>query len=162
MATFDIKSSGDLQALLKHIEDKANASLEAVARKVEEEVKDYIQKNLYDVNSHKYYERTMQFLNSVDIKPTGANSVEIYFDTSKISPSSGREGMWPQHQSITDGTDVSNMIPEFMEKGVSGSLHDREGIYSMKNTAEALEKNKLHVHELMKQLASKGIKATIV
>lgn len=147
---------------MKHIEDKANASLEAVARKVEEEVQKYIQENLYDVNSHKYYDRTMQFLNSVDIKPTGANSVEIYFDTSKITPDKGADGMWSRHQSITNGDDVSGMIPEFMEKGVSGSLHDRDGIYSMKNTAEALEKSKLHVDELIKQLALKGIKATRV
>ena len=162
MATFNVKNSGDLQAALKHIQDKANASLKAVARKVEEEVKKYIQENLYDVNSHDYYDRTMEFLNSVDIRPTGTNSVEIYFDTSKINPYAGAEGMWSQHQNITNGNDVSNMIPEFMEKGVSGSLHDREGIYSMENTAKDLEKSKLHIDELIKQLALKGIKATRV
>lgn len=163
MATFDIKGSGDLQAVLKHIEDKANASLEAVGEKVKEEVQDYIQRNLYDASSPSKYTRTMEYLNSVSVKVIGNNSVEIYFDTDKISPRDpDGEGRWSAHQNITNGVNVSDLIPEFMEYGVSGSKHDRSGIYAIENSVEIANQTKYHVHELIKQLAAKGIKATIV
>lgn len=162
MATFNIKNSGDLDSVLRYIEEKANASLELVGEKVKEEVQDYIQKNLYDASSPNKYTRTMEYLNSVDVKVVDKNTVEIYFDTDKISPRDpDGEGRWSSHQNITNGVDVSDLIPEFMEYGVSGSKYDRSGIYAIENSVEIANQTKYHVHELIKQLASVGIKATI-
>lgn len=162
MTTFNVQSTGDLQAILKYIESAVNDSLNAVGEKVKEKLQEYIQQNHYDVNSHDFYERTMQYLNSVDFKVTGKNSVDIYFDTSKISPSDGSHGMWPRHKSVSSGGDVSGLIPDFIEFGTSSPLYAHRGINSIEGSIAIAEQTNYHLQELVSQLAARGINATVV
>ena len=173
MATFNIKTTADLKRVMQHLERHVKFSLEEVARVVEEEIKDYIKRNLYDKYEPQAYTRTYDYINSLTIRKAkkigNGYSVEIFFDTDKIMPRPpDGAGRWSRHSSITSynrggsGDDVSDMIPVWMEYGTSGSLWDRDGIYSIENTKKIMEQTKYHLHEIVKILKSRGINAEIV
>lgn len=156
----------DLNSLFNYIEKNVKASLREVGMEVEQIIKDYIMKELYNSYSPTSYTRTYDFVNSLRVGkviPDGDGySVKLYFDTDAIYPrDADGSDRWSSHQNITDGTDVSNLIPLFLEEGVSGSLWDRDGIYSMWHTKTELEQSKKHVKKLMDILKSKGFNVTL-
>lgn len=156
----------DLNSLFRYINKNIATSLREVALEVEQIIKDYIMKELYNSYSPTSYTRTYDFVNSLRVSkviPDGNGySVQLYFDTDAIySRDSDGAGRWSSHQNITDGTDQSKNIPLFLEEGVSGSLWDRDGIHSMWHTKTELEQNRRHVKKLMDILKSKGFNVTI-
>ena len=173
MTTFNVNSTSDLKRVLQHLERHVKYSLEEVAKVVEGEIKDYVMKNLYNKHSPTHYTRTYDYINSLTVKKAksvnNGHVVEIFFDTSKITPRSpDGADRWSRHSSITSyyggasGDDVSDMIPIWMEYGTSGSLWDRDGIYSMENTKNIMEQTKYHLYEIQKILKKLGIQTEIV
>lgn len=173
MATFNIKTTADLKRMLQYAERHMKFALEEVAKIVEEEIKDYIKHNLYDAYSPTHYTRTYDYINSLTVgkvkKEGSGYTIEIFFDTDKIYPQPpDGVGRWSRHSSITSynnggsGDDVSDMIPIWIEYGTSGSLWDRDGIYSMENTKKIMEQTKYHLHEIKKVLEKRGFKIDIV
>lgn len=173
MPTFNIKSTADLQRMLQYAEKHVKFALEEVAKVVEEEIKDYIMKNLYNDYDPQAYTRTYDYINSLTVKKAVKEGngyvVELFFDPDKITPRPPDDvGRWSSHSSITSyngggtGDDVSDMIPIWMEYGTNGSLWDRDGIYTMENTKEIMEQTKYHLYEIKKILESKGFKIEII
>lgn len=164
--------------MLQHLEKHVKFSLEEVAKIVEEEIKDYVMKNLYNEYTPTHYTRTYDYINSLTVKKArkegNGYAVEIFFDTDKIYPrppdgdGKGGLGRWSRHSSITSyngggsGDDMSDMIPLWIEEGVSGSLYDRDGIYTMENTKKIMEQTKYHLHAIKAILEKKGFKVEIV
>lgn len=172
MATFNIKTTADLKRVMQYLERHVKFSLEEVAKIVEEEIKDYIKRNLYDKYEPQAYTRTYDYINSLTIRKAkkvgNGYAVEIFFDTDKIMPRPpDGKGRWSSHSSITSynrgggGDDVSDMIPLWLEYGHDG-IWSRDGIYSMENTKKIMEQTKYHLHEIVKILKSRGINAEIV
>ena len=174
MADFKINSTSDLERMLKYIEKHMKFALEDVAKMVEEEIKDYVMRNLYNIDSPTAYTRTYDYINSLTVSKVkqnadGGYTVEIFFDTDKIMPQPpDGEGRWSRHSSITSyngggsGDDVSDMIPVWLEYGTNGGLFDRDGIYAMENTKKIMEETKYHLYEIKKILEKKGFKIEIV
>lgn len=170
---FDIRTTADLQKMMKYVEKHVKFALEDVAKVVEEEIKYYVKTNLYDDYEPSAYTRTYDYINSLTVKKANkidnGYEVELFFDTDKIFPRPPDGlGRWSRHSSITSyntggsGDDVSHMIPHWLEYGVSGSLWDRDGIYSMENTKEIMEQTKYHLHEIVKALGKRGIMAVVL
>lgn len=156
------KSFKDLNSLFRYINKNVSKSLEQVGLEVEEIIKDYIMENLYNEYSPTSYTRSFDFINSLRISKVtpssnGGYEVKLYFDTDAIHPrDADGENRWSGHQSITNGEDVSELIPLWIEEGVTGSLWDRDGIHSMWHTKTELEQNKKHIKKLVQILKSKG------
>lgn len=96
------------------------------------------------------YDRTFELLNSVTVGNlnigTKYATFEIYMDSEKINPyeRNGVHGYggWNSHADVY-GLDMSEYIPMWIEKGTSGSLHDREGAHYMEATHHELSGGKL-------------------
>lgn len=173
MATFNIRTTADLKKMLQYAERHVKIALEEVAKVVEEEIKNYVMKNLYNAYEPTHYTRTYDYINSLTVrkarKEGNGYTVEIFFDTDKIYPRAPDEkGRWSRHSSITSYNkgrtpdDVSDMIPVWIEYGTNGSLWDRDGIYTMENTKKIMEQTKYHLHEIKKILEKRGFKIEIV
>ena len=160
----DFKS---LEAYFKYIEKTMVRSLEEVGREVEQVLKDYIMENWYNRPgfnaSDSLYTRTYDYINSIVVdkaKKVGdcEYQVVIRFDTDRIRPQGADgTGRWSRHQSITTSTDVSIMIPLFIEDGVNSPIYSFGGVAPVGNTTEFLERTAFHVKEIMKRLKAKGI-----
>lgn len=157
----------DLKSFFNYVEKNMKFALQEVAYEIEEIIKNYIIERLYNTYTPSSYTRTYDYINSLTVDKVeftdDGYQVFIYFDTKKIRPLPPDEvGRWSRHQSITDGTDVSDLIPYFIEYGTHGSLWDREGIYAIENIEKELLQTKLHLKKIVSILQSRGFNVKIV
>jgi hypothetical protein len=154
------------QYIMKQLEE----SMRLLANDVKSIVKDYIYKNLYLTYSPHEYQRTGNFLESLDVKVKRKGNqieAEIFFNTDFMEMNYMEDSYWNQHMSV-DGSEtwkgdkISNWIPVFLEYGVKNSLWDRDGIRSMENIQEYLETTKYHLKQIIALLKSKGIVAKMI
>ncbi|MED3976192.1 hypothetical protein P4639_22600 [Priestia megaterium] len=134
-------------------------------------VKQYIQKNVYEAyipQGESAYDRTFELLNSVTVGNlvVGSKHVsfEIYMDTNVMTPQI-RNGVfgyggWNAHADV-NSIDVSEYIPQWIEEGTEGSLHDREGAHYMEDAYYDLGYGDL-AHALADSLRSQGWKVISV
>lgn len=153
MPTFD-----NLKSLQNYIRKNNKSVLHQIGLEIEEEMKQYIMKELYQKYSPEDYARTYDYINSLTVSSVKESSsgyvIEIFFDANKISARSVSDRYWNQHMSI-DGDDFSKHIPYIVEYGTNGSLHDREGIRVVEKTVEDLKQGDL-IKKARNILKSKG------
>jgi len=115
----DIETYSGLEAVLIGIIQEV---LEEVGKKVEQAMKDIIDKDVYQAHTPNQYERTHQLRDSVTASKAksvkGGGEVEIYHDESKIT----YKPLY-QHGSPFSG-DISEFIPEIIAFNLSGNLFD--------------------------------------
>jgi hypothetical protein len=147
--------------ILKQLEQ----SMRILANDVKSMIKDYIQKNLYSSYIPQEYQRTGDFLESLDVRvTTKGNEVEaeIFFNTDYIHMNEVEGNTWNQHMSVDgsetwSGASVAEWIPYFIEWGTHNSLWDRDGLHSMDTIRKYIESTDYHLKEIMKLLKAKGI-----
>ena len=105
MATFNIKSTADLQRMLQYAEKQVQDSLRLISLEVEKMMKDYIIQALYNAYQPKDYLRSMNYINSLTVKKvtkngTGGLETEIFFDPDKIFSREMEGEYWNQHMSV--------------------------------------------------------------
>lgn len=157
----------DLKSLFSYINKNLKFSLQEVGQQVEQIIKDYIMEHLYNAYTPSDYSRTYDFINSLSVKKVQQSNngyiVELFFDTNRIISYEVEDRYWNQHMNI-DGSDtwngekINEWIPIWLEKGVSGSLWDRDGIDSMKNVKNELEATGKHIKMIVDILKKKGFK----
>ena len=157
-------SFNNLKSLYLYIQDQVQDSLKEVSKLIQEEVKQYIEINLYNEPTQSY-QRTRELLESISVRPIseGGNVIEfeIYYDTTKINPYINNDSIWNAHADI-DGKDVSSLVPLWVEEGTKyPSLYPRKGLGAMENTKNEIENNKFHLVKLQHILSSKGINCVI-
>lgn len=156
-----------IEALNAYLENKVLPEvLKSLAKEIRQMVQDYIYENLYQSYYPKEYQRTGDFLDSLDVRVLDKHTVEIFFNTDRIR-SEYVEDSWNQHMSI-DGSEVWNgasvpeWLPYFIEWGTHNSLWDRDGLHSMEKIKEQVEQTKFHLTRIVEMLRAKGIIAKII
>lgn len=166
LATFNIKTTADLKRMLRYIEKQTQDSLRLISFEVEKMMKDYVIKALYQSYQPKDYLRSMNYINSLTVKKVSKNGAgeletEIFFDPNKIYSREMEGKYWNQHMSVNGdsswgGRPISEWLPIFIERGVSGSLWDREGIEVVDTILKELNSNSTYKNMMMKELKRKG------
>lgn len=164
---FRVTNTNDLKKVFFYIEKQLQDSLRLVALEVEDMMKQYILDNLYNVYTPKDYARSYNYVNSLTVRRVYKNSkgeleTEIYFDPDKIYSREIHDRYWNQHMSLDksttwNGVPINELIPYFMEEGVSGKW-DREGIYVVKNILRKLDQDKEFKRMMAEKLNEKGLK----
>lgn len=165
---FKIRNTKDLQRLVDYIEKQTQDSLRLVALEVETMMKNYIIDKLYNSYTPKDYARSYNYLNSLTVRKVYKNDkgeleTEIFFDPNKIYSREIHDRYWNQHMSLDgsttwNGVPISELLPVWMEKGVSGSRWDREGIYVVDNILKKLDNDKQFKKMMERELRKKGFK----
>lgn len=163
----------NLESLYHYLNVQIQDSLRLVAEQVEDILKEYVMQNWYnrpDFNPSNRYTRTYEYINSitvdkVSIDANGNYYVTLYFDTNKIRPyPSDGAGRWSRHESITDGEDVSEHIPLWIEEGNNPNgghpIYEYPGAHPVRDTKEYLQSTNYHVNKIIEILKEKGINAT--
>lgn len=169
------KTFKNFKDMFKYIEKNVVDVMDDVGEEVKKIIEKYIMENVYKNYSPTHYSRTFEYLDSLSIsdiqKEKNGYSITLFFDTDKIHPYyPDKPGNWSSHMSITSvaqsprskgyggGNDKSEMIPYWIEFGVTGSLWDREGAYPVQFTKNELYQTKKHVKKLKELLEKKGFK----
>lgn len=135
-------------------------------------IDDYVLENLYAKYQPTNYIRTYDYINSLTIgdvqKVANGYEIMIFFDSTKIRSHQSPIGEWNQHMSTNKnnsstwhGQSINELIPIWIEYGVSGSMWDRSGIKVMKNVRRELRTTRIHIRKIRQLLLQKGIKMTI-
>jgi hypothetical protein len=153
------------KALVDAIHAQINKDLTIPLQKVAEEVKEYLRKYVdehwYGAHSHEYYDRTMQFINSLTVdtvQSTGdRKEVAIYFDPSKISANKGAPGMWNQHMDVYELESAALAIAGWIEEGNGPSpLYEYDGIHQIEQTELFWREGNRLAKAIAELLAAKG------
>ena len=137
-----------LKAALEYIEKAKADSMKEIGECVKEIMKEEIQEQVYDAYKPKEYQRTNEFINSVEITDISDDRVEVSWRDngnwySVIKEARGEE---PNHMYVIHGHEM-------------GTVWGREGEPTtlVKTSTERAEREV--PDELIKSLGSKGIKA---
>ncbi len=165
---FKIRNTNDLKRLMDYIEKQAQDSLRLVALEVEKMMKQYVIDNLYNNYTPKDYARSYNYINSLTIKKVYKNSkgeleTEIFFDPNKIYSREVHDRYWNQHMSLNgsttwDGVPINELLPVWMEKGVSSSKWSHKGIHVVDNILKKLDNDKQFKKMMEDELRKKGFK----
>ena len=141
-----------------YVNKQLEKCMDEVGRQMKVEVQNLIFEKIYRTRNPKEYERTFNFLNSIQYKFTNNNGkfqVEVYYDTDLIKAEYNEYSYWNQHMSLS-GEDVSKDIPYYMEYGNKSPIYSYEGAYIMKEMKEYAEQN--YAVKLATLLHQRGIK----
>lgn len=161
----------DLKSLYKYVEKDISYSLGIIAEKVRQLLREYIEKELYQSYTPTDYQRTRDFINSLDIKEVKKvgdfYSVEIFFNTGLIHSNEVENSGWNQHMDVYGnsnwyGASIPEWMPYFIEWGTHNSLWDRDGLHSMDAINKYVKQTDFHLKEIEKILKSKGYNVKIV
>lgn len=138
----------NLNQALKYVEKSKTEGLRYVGREIENIMKEEIQEQVYDAYKPKYYDRTNQFINSVEVTKVSDDSVEVSWRDNGdwYSIIKRHRGESPDHMYVIHGHEM-------------GMVWGREGKPTtlVETSKERVEKE--IPDELIKFLHSKGIKA---
>ena len=160
----------DYKSLFKYIEATLPINLEIIGEEVKTILKDNIEKLWYGRSyTPKNYTRTMEYLNSVQCskvrKIGGGYEIEIYFATDLILPHNYDNGEWPQHESITNGEDMSPAIPYFIEYGNNpggkNPIFEYEGVRPVGVTKDWLSDTDYVKKRIVSLLGSHGFNVVV-
>lgn len=129
----------------KYTEQQAHEALKEVAEQVFIEWKALIKRKVYDEGrlkadpSNTYYKRTNQFIESLELTWLNPKLVVIGYNVEKILPSMMLDRHSFNRHTSFDGTDVSHLIPRFIEEGNGDSpKHSYEGLHMFEEICEEL------------------------
>ena len=161
MAT--VKSFAELNKLLKQKITQAMGE-DRLGKDIKEEVKKHIRDDVYGAYSSDSYSRTGEFENSVistsPIVSSSGVKITIKHDPSLMN----LKAPW-YHQSVVDGSDIREALPEIIHNGLTHDLwnhNDRAYLKPrpyMDRTKEELRSTKKHVKSMVKHLRSLGLDA---
>ena len=140
MATF--RSIADIE---KYTEQQAHEALKDVAEQVFIEWKGRIKKEVYEEGrlkadpSNTYYKRTNQFIESLELVWINPLMVVIGYNVEKILPSMMLDRRSFNRHTSFNGTDMSHLIPTFIEEGNGNSpKHSYEGLHMFEDICKEL------------------------
>jgi len=140
----------DMQGLEKYVKMTLEQALREMAKETAEFLSQMVKSHIYRTPESNYYDRTMEFLNSItqsQVKKVGNElQIEVYFDSDKIYPHSSPPGSekFNAHMSLDgsasyNGRSIGNWLVEWLEEGFSGGvLPPQEGHFFIKETREWL------------------------
>ncbi len=163
-----MKSFSSLSELRSYLTKEINIGSKAIALQVQEALKFYVMKDVYNAYTPKEYERTYELLDSISFKVIGNNGgkiqIEVYFDPDKMSHTTilgdGSLG-------LEAGDNV--YIPRWVDEGHTWRSGERYNSVDkatgfMKDTMEDLIKMdggfEFFAMGLVKYLKSQGIEVT--
>lgn len=161
---FDIRSTADLQKMMKYVKEIAKESLVDTSKEVVDIVKEEIDKAVYSIPEGEYA-RTYDLRESMESFPLKDNGdtfeINIMHNTTKIRsiPSDFIHGSlyWSPR-------DFSPFVARVVHDGLSGglfgiddNLHWRQPKPYMDNAVNRLNKNKEHVKSMKRNLNKRGI-----
>lgn len=144
----------------KYTKEQAKEALREVAEQVFIEWKALIKRQVYDEGrlkadpSNTYYKRTNQFIESLELVWINDSTVMIGYNVEKILPSMMLDRHSFNRHTSFNGTDVSHLIPRFIEEGNGDSpKHSYEGLHMFEEICKDLtESYNIMVYEaLLKQ-----------
>lgn len=168
------KNFKSLKELKNYLNEQLIIAMDNVGEKAKQYMYDYIERKLKETEP-KVYERTWEYLNSIDrikahMNSDGSIETIIYYNTDKIIPylPSGvfnnwtgyemdSKMSWGQHTDIY-GNSVAEILPLWMEEGtrdINGNFYPRDGLHGIVNLKEWVERN--FRNELKKELNKLGI-----
>lgn len=130
----------------------------AIAKELKQQVDEDVY-NTYQNPTH--YERTYELRESIDSfspeKKNGYITVEVGHDYSKIHAKEPN-----MHMSVTNGQDVSEQLPQWINDGTIGDIFGEGGWTKprsyMDNMKQKIRSENMFTNELKKQLKNQGIK----
>lgn len=160
-------NADSIAELMQYIEMAVEDTVELTANDIKRRVQEYIKKELYESYNPTYYVRTYDFINSVihtEPKKTRTGwTVDIKFDTSKITPNDRPAPEYNQHKSFRKkgrSRDMSKHIPKFIEEGTNNPYYSHKGINSMETVSEKQINGILH--GVRKHLEATGLDVRII
>lgn len=156
----DFKS---LDSLFNYINKNIKSVIPQLAQQIEETIKQYILERQYSWTPSDY-SRTYQYINSLTISKIQESSdgiaVELYFDTSKITPMPHDDDRtWNKHMDMY-GNPVNEFIPLWLEEGTPGNpYYSHPGNHAVRDSYEEFKNGKA-VQGLYMLLKSKGFNCT--
>lgn len=136
--------------VLRVIQDIADEVREDVYKDVRQEYNDSIRRiSLSNKDEYFQYEHTFDVLESISqpkAKLVGKTiEVEIYYDSSKITPFLNKNNYWNSHMDIIqqttwNGASIPEMIPVWLERGTESGLAPREGWGIMEKWCQMLKR----------------------
>ncbi len=148
----------------KYITNELIKVMDIVGEKARNHMYDYVKKEMESrPENEDVYKRTWEYLNSIDrisatLAPDGSIETMIYYNTDLIEPHITTDGTLYAHADDW-GRDVSDMIPLWMETGVSYITSN--GYRSHKPVGGIIDLEKWvklnFKKELIKELKKKGI-----
>lgn len=170
-----IKNTKDLQAFLeKNFEKMLNEELMKFAEEVKKALKAELSAKWYgrdgygqQSNGTDYYTRTFQLLDSVSTKPVKKKGkdyyTEVFYDTDQMTtfPSYYKDNIqqWSTHESIIDGQDFREHLPEVIEYGNPSSLYGwNKGFNIVGDLTERLISDDALLQHFKSALRRKGFK----
>lgn len=153
------KTFRNLNDLNSYVEDKLRGAMDKVGDQTAKELGDYVFKYWYKANGKpKDYNRTFEFLNSIEFKTTvsgGVIATKVFFNDKLIKPMHDEYSSWNQHMSLT-GADVSGNIVGWIEHGQTSKAYSYDGIHMVKNVKEWAKRNYRRL--LILEMGKLGIK----
>ena len=131
-----------------------------------------MQSEWYDAHSPSLYQRTYEILNSITVSDVqavaGGYQVKVFFDDSKISPMQSTFDIpdelprFNHHMSMNGdtsygGISIGQWVAIWMNEGQGSPIHSYAGSSYFDKALAYITANDIHVKEIEKLLATKGI-----
>jgi hypothetical protein len=161
----DTSRFGSYEALEKMIEKQILPDVLSVMKNIGKDLlkqmRDFIAQNWYGSYSPKYYDRTFQLLNSLNVSEVVATGqgyeIVVDYDRELIHPATSiTPENWNIHESVDGVEDVSQWIPNIIEFGSHSPLYSMTGIHPTEETLRLYDV----INEFTSQLAKKGYTIT--
>lgn len=148
--------------------------LQKYGEQVKNELRQAVKDTWYATGDTMYYQKTMDVLNSIEVKPVqsiGSNNwqVEIYFNPEQIHSVDNSGGFFPSHMNITDGLDnwngisYSELIINWLENGEGSSIYSRNAEPVVQNEIDSLLSGNRYLNEFASLLsAATGCQCVVV
>lgn len=109
-----------------------------------------------------WYERSFELLECISMEtvPSGKNQygVRIFYDTDKMNTYPSADGMWSKHESIIDGSDFREYLPEVIEYGNPSKLYGWSAFNIVGDLTERIKDDQWVLKMFVKAFESKGFK----
>lgn len=135
----------------------ASKILEAIAKEVESLLRENTQTLWYDSHEHEFYNRTMEFLNSITSSKVETEGeflkIRIFFDAEKMnslvlndkSVFNSRANVskkWGE-QTKWEGIPLAELLVEFIEEGQKSKIHPYDGVHMIAKTRDDIQRENL-------------------
>ena len=163
--------------LERFLEREIEINLQKIGTEIASVLRNYVYLNWYADHTPKYYERTMEVLNSISVKPVKKNGnkyeVEIFFDKNKISmvesnyyvPSHLKR--FHHHMSVDysksyNGQTIAEWVVYWMNYGQNSSLHSYSGVGFLEETIEWTKEDRYHINRMRELIEDKLGEGTVI
>ena len=163
-----MKTFSNWKDLEKYLKSIIEQELQKLGEEIKKALKQELKAKFYgragyhqNQDSTDWYDRTWQLLECITLSPTNINgneySVRVYYDTNKMT-TFVTEDKWSTHQSIIDGRDFREALPEVIEFGNPSPLYGWKGFNIVGDLTDRLIDDKVVLQWFVSALEKRGFK----